>query len=345
MQVYAGIDLHSTNNYTGVIDGKDRRLYGKRLPNHIATILLSLEPYKERLQGIVVESTYNWYWLVDGLQEAGYTVHLANPSAIKQYEGLKHTDDKWESFWLAHLLRLKILPEGYIYPKEDRAVRDLLRRRLLFVRHRTAHILSVQSMIHRNLGMRMSSREIKRLEEKELESLFDSYHLVGMAKHNIATIGFLKKRIQIIEKQVKSQVKLREEFKYLRTIPGIGDILSFTIMLEVGDIHRFAEVGNYSSYCRCVKSERYSNNKKKGKGNKKNGNKYLAWAYVEAANFARRFCPNSQRFHQRKMAKTNSIVAIKALSNKLARASYYIMRDRVPYDARKLFGPSARVQQ
>jgi transposase len=200
-------------------------------------------------------------------------------------------------------------------------------------------------MIHRNLGMRMSSREIKRLEEKELESLFDSYHLVGMAKNNIATIGFLKKRIQIIEKQVKSQVKLREEFKYLRTIPGIGDILSFTIMLEVGDIHRFAGIGNYSSYCRCVKSERYSNTKKKGKGNNKNGNKYLAWAYVEAANFARRFCPNSQRFHQRKMAKTNSIVAIKALSNKLARASYYIMRDRVPHDARKLFGPSARVQQ
>ena len=77
MQVYAGIDLHSTNNYTGVIDGKSRRLYGKRLPNHMASILLSLEPYKERLEGVVVESTYNWYWLVDG-QEAGYRVHLAN---------------------------------------------------------------------------------------------------------------------------------------------------------------------------------------------------------------------------------------------------------------------------
>lgn len=345
MQVYAGIDLHSTNNYTGVIDGKDRRLYGKRLPNHMATILLSLAPYRERLKGVVVESTYNWYWLVDGLQEAGYKVHLANPSAIKQYEGLKHTDDKWESFWLAHLLRLKILPEGYIYPKEDRAVRDLLRRRLLFVRHRTAHILSLQSMIHRNLGMRMSGREIKRLEEKELESLFDSYHLVVTGKSNVAAIEFLKKRIQIIEQEVKSQVKLREGFKYLRTIPGIGDILSFTIMLEVGDIRRFPKVGNYSSYCRCVKSQRYSNNKKKGEGNRKNGNKYLAWAYVEAAHFANRYCPSAQRFYQRKLAKTNGIVAIKALSNKLARASYYIMRDRVPYDARKLFGPSARVQQ
>jgi len=86
----------------------------------------------------VVESTYNWYWLVDGLQEEGYKVHLANPSAIKQYEGLKHTDDKWDSFWLAHMKRLNILPEGYIYPKEELPVRDILRRRLLFVQQRTA---------------------------------------------------------------------------------------------------------------------------------------------------------------------------------------------------------------
>ncbi len=109
-------------------------------------------------------------------------------------------------------------------------------------------------------------------------------------------------------------------------------------MLEVGDIDRFPTVGDYSSYCRCVKSERFSNGKKKGNGNRKNGNKYLAWAYVEAANFAIRYCPYAQKFYQRKKAKTNGIVGIKALSNKLARASYYIIRDQVPYDAKKLFG-------
>jgi transposase len=108
-------------------------------------------------------------------------------------------------------------------------------------------------------------------------------------------------------------------------------------MLEVGDINRFPKVGNYSSYCRCVKAERLSNGKRKNENNKKNGNKYLAWAYVEAANFAIRFCPKAQRFYQRKKSKTNRIVAIKALSNKLARASYFIMRDRVAYDASKLF--------
>jgi transposase len=337
MKVYAGIDLHSSNNYVGIIDEEDKRLYQKRLPNQLATILPALEPFKDNLEGVVVESTFNWYWLVDGLQEQGYKVHLANPSAIKQYEGLKHTDDKWDSFWLAHMLRLNILPEGYIYPKEERPVRDLLRRRLLCVRHRTAHILSLQSMVSRNLGTGMSCRAIKRLQEHDAEILFPQPHLVLAAQNNIAVIHFLTERIKLIEKAVKSRTILRGEFASLLTIPGIGDILALTIMLEVGDINRFPHVGDYSSYCRCVKSERLSNGKRKDENNRKNGNRYLSWAYVEAANFAKRFCPRAQRFYQKKKAKKNGIVAIKALSNKLARASYYMMRDQVPYDPEKLF--------
>jgi transposase len=286
---------------------------------------------------IVVESTYNWYWLVDGLHDHGYKVHLANPSAIRQYEGLKHTDDKWDSFWLAHMRRLGILPEGYIYPKEQRPIRDLMRRRLLFVRQRTAHILSLESMITRNLGFKMSNNEIRKLSLKDAENLFDSPHLVLMAGNSLSAVDFLKKIIKSIEKEVMSQVKLRKEFVMLLTIPGIGPILALTIMLEVGDIGRFAKVGDYSSYSRCVESKRLSNGKKKGENNKKNGNKYLAWAYVEAANFAKRYCSGAQSFYQRKKAKTNNILAIKALSNKICRASYYIMRDQVAFDEKKLF--------
>ncbi len=337
METYAGIDLHSSNSFVGVINGEDKRLYGKRHSNRLEEILSALDRFKESLKAVVVESTFNWYWLVDGLQEHGYPVHLANPSAIKQYEGLKHTDDKWDSFWLAHMYRLGILPEGYIYPKEHRAVRDLLRRRLLFVRQRTAQILSLQSMISRNLGFKMSNNEIKKLKAKDIEDLFDCHNLVYMATSSWATIEFLKHVIKGIEKQVKRQVKLRKEFAMLNTIPGIGTILALTIMLEVGDIARFPKVGDYSSYSRCVDSKRISNGKKKGENNKKNGNKYLAWAYVEAANFSRRYCVNAQRFYQSKAAKSKPVVAIKALSNKLSRASYYIMRDRVAFDENKLF--------
>ena len=337
MKVYAGIDLHSSNNYIGIINEKDERLYQKRLPNQLEDVLSALEPFKKDLEGVVVESTYNWYWLVDGLQEKGYKIHLANPSAMQQYDGLKHTDDKWDSFWLAHMKRLGILPEGYIYPKEERHVRDALRRRLLFVRHRTSHILSLQSSITRNLAYKMSSREIKRLNESDASKLFNDPFLVLTARNNISTIRFLDNKIKDIENDILSHTRLKPEFKKLLTMPGIGKILGLTIMLEVGDINRFPKVGTYSSYCRSVKSERLTNKKKKGEGNRKNGNKYLAWAYVEAANFANRHYPEVQSFYRRKKAKRNGVVAIKALSNKLARASYYVMRDKVSYDAKKLF--------
>ena len=337
METYAGIDLHSSNNFIGVINNKDKRLYGKRHSNRLTDVLTALAPFKESLKGVVVESTFNWYWLVDGLQENGYQVHLANPSAIKQYEGIKHTDDQWDSFWLAHMYRLNLLAEGYIYPKEHRGARDLLRRRVLFVQQRTAQILSLQSMISRNLGFKMSNNEIKKLTANDIEELFDHPNLVLMATNSWATIEFLKHIIRGIEKRVMSQAKLREEFTMLLTIPGIGNILALTIMLEVGDIGRFAKVGDYSSYCRCVESKRVSNGKKKGETNKKNGNKYLAWAYVEAANFAKRYCSKAHSFYQSKKAKTKNVVAIKALSNKISRASYYIMRDQVAFDEDKLF--------
>ena len=338
MKVYAGIDLHSSNNYIGIIDEQDQRLYQKRLPNRLEHILQALEPFKESLEGVVVESTYNWYWMVDGLQDRGYKVHLANPSAIKQYEGLKHTDDRWDSFWLAHMKRLNILKEGYIYPKEQRPVRDILRRRLLFVRHRTSHILSLQSAITRNLSYKMSSRDIKKLDQSDADQLFDEPFLILAARNHISAIRFLGERIKEIEKAVKSHIKLKPEFKYLLTMLGIGDILGLTIMLEVGDICRFPKLSDYSSYCRCVISERLSDKKKKGEGNRKNGNKYLAWAYVEAAHFAKMHYPEAHSFYQLKEAKRNIIVATKSLGNKLARASYYVMRDQVLYDASKLFG-------
>lgn len=337
MGLYAGIDLHSRNNYIGVINDQDKRLYSKRHTNQLEDVLKALRPFKRSLKGVVVESTYNWYWLVDGLEENGHKVHLANPCAIQQYSGLKHTDDRWDSFWLAHLLRLNILPEGYIYPKEDRPVRDILRRRTLFVKYRTSQILSLQSTISRNRGYDVSGNRIKLFDEEDAENTFDSPLLILTAKIGIETIGVLTKQIELIEKEVMLRVKLRPEFKYLLTIPGIGKILGLTIMLEVGDIGRFEEVGNYSSYCRCVKSIRLSDGKKKGAGNRKNGNKHLAWAYVEAAHFATRYCSKAQSFYQRKKSKANGAVATKALANKLARASYFIMRDQVPFDEDKLF--------
>jgi transposase len=297
LQTYAGIDLHSSNNFIGVIDDKNKRLYSKRHDNNLKQVVKALGPFKKNLQGIAVESTYNWYWLVDGLQEHGFNVHLANPAAIQAYSGLKHTDDKWDSFWLAHMLRLGILPQGYIYPKQHRAVRDLLRRRLMFVRQRTSQILSLQSMITRNRRLNYTGTDIKRFRDEFIDVLFTDAHLNFTAKRNIETIRFLDRIVSEIEIQVNSQIKLNKQFRMLLTTPGIGNILGMTIMLEVGDINRFFKVGHYSSYCRCVESKKISNGKKKGENNKKNGNRYLAWAYVEAANPAQNVKEQSYACH------------------------------------------------
>lgn len=337
MKLYAGIDLHSTNNYLGIINERDKRVFGKKLPNDINTILHCLNPLKEDLVGVVVESTFNWYWLADGLMINGYNVHLANPGAIQQYNGLKYTDDKWDSFWLAHMLRLEILPEGYIYPSEERPLRDLLRKRLKLVREKTSHILSLKSMISRNLGIDISGNSVKKLKEEDIELLFDQPQMVMRANVSISIMQSLSKHIDAIEKEIVSKIGLKKAFQCLLSVPGIGDTLALTIMLEVGDINRFEKVGDYSSYCRCVKTDKLSNGKSKGKGNGKNGNKYLSWAYVEAANFARRHCPYARVFYQRKYNKGGNVLAIKALSNKLARATYYIMRDQKQYNPRMLF--------
>ena len=206
MSTYAGIDLHSSNNYIGIIDDHDQRLYGRRLPNDLNRVLAALKPFQDTLEAVVVESTFNWYWLVDGLQEHGYKLHLANPAAMVKYSGLKHSDDQSDSYWLAHMKRLNLLPEGYIYPKKNRPVRDLLRRRLLFVKQRTSQILSLKSMVYRNLGKRIGVNWIKQLKEKDADKMFKELHLSMASGHSIATIRFLGQRIKSMEKAILNRV-------------------------------------------------------------------------------------------------------------------------------------------
>jgi transposase len=339
MKLYGAIDLHSSNNVVVVIDEQDEVVYQKRLPNDLAMIVEQLSPYRSSLEGIVVESTYNWYWLVDGLMEQGYRVHLANTAAIQQYEGLKYTNDHSDARWLAHILRLGVLPQGYIYPKQERPIRDLLRKRSQMVRQRTLNLLSIQNLMTRNTSSSMSANRVKGLDAQQIDELLPNEDLALAVKANLSVMCCADEQTEILERTVRERIKLRPEFSFLKTVPGIGQILALTIMLETGNIRRFPSVGNYASYCRCVGSQKLSNGKRKGSGNTKNGNKYLAWAFVEAANFAVRYQPRIRSFYQRKKAKTNGIVAIKAVAHKVCRACYYIMRDRVAFDLTKAFGP------
>jgi len=338
MELYAAFDLHANNNFFALIDQDGSRVFQKKLTNDRGLIVEVLRPYRERIVSIVVESTYNWYWMVDALMDEGYEVHLANPSAIHKYTGLKHSDDKHDAFWLAELLRLGILPEGYIYPKQERPVRDLLRKRGHLVKLRTSLIVSLQTIINRNCAIRLNVNDLKRLRENRVSPFLqanDDLAMAGMVSKE--SIDFLTHQIRRIERVVKGRAELKEPYRYLLTLPGVGTILAVTIMLETGPMSRFAKVGNYVSYCRKVSSQWISSGKKKGKGNKKSGNKYLAWAFSEAAELARRYHPQARAYYNRKMHKTNFMVAHSSLSHKLARAAYYIMRDQVPFKPEKLF--------
>jgi transposase len=336
--LYAGSDLHSNNNFLGIMDEKGKRIFKKRLSNDPREVLDNLKPFQEEMIGIVVESTYNWYWLVDALMGEGYKVHLANPAAIVQYSGLKHAGDQHDAFWLADMLRLGILPEGYIYPKEDRPIRDLLRKRGHLVRLRTSLILSLQNIITRNCGFKLDGNQIKRLKENRVSPILAGQEDLALSgKVSKETIDFLTCQIKQVENVVQDKVELKDQYQYLQTICGVGKILSLTIMLETGPVERFAKVGHYTSYCRKVPSKWTSNHKTKGKGNKKNGNKYLAWAFSEAAELARRYDKPARAYYNKKSAKTNFMVAHTALAHKLARAAYFVMRDQVPFDPAKVF--------
>lgn len=241
MKLYAGIDLHSNNSVVTVIDEQDRVVAEKRLPNELERIVLMLAAFRDALAGIVVESTFNCYWLVDGLMQAGFQVHLANTAAIQQYEGIKYTDDQHDARWLAHLLRLGILREGYVYPRESRGVRDLMRRRMQLVQSRTTQLLAIQTQLERSTGRGMNAEAIKRAQPHELAGLVHDANVGSALCANLAVVQVLTEQIERLEREILGQVRLAAQFAPLLSIPGIGKILGLAIMLETGEIGRFAK--------------------------------------------------------------------------------------------------------
>ena len=343
-KVIAGMDLHSNNVVIGVMDLDGKRVGQKKLLCDLEEVVKYLAPYKKRLDQVVVESTYNWYWLVDGLQALGYPVVLANPAAMEQYRGLKHAGDTNDAFFLAEQSRLKILPTGYIYDAQLRPVRDLLRRRLLLVHQRTALMLSFKSLYTRTTGQELTLSELKALEIKKAQELYDHPANQIIAGVQIKHIEHLSESIKKIEKAVLASARELPFYCKLTSLPGVGKILGMTITMEVGDINRFAGPGNFASYCRTVAAQRISNSKKKGENNSKCGNKYLAWAFVEAANFARRYDEQCRKWYDRKAAKTSKVIATKALACKLAKAAWFLMSEGSDYDAKRMFGQPATVK-
>ncbi len=340
LSYYAAIDLHSNNLVIAIVDAQGRRIKDARLFCELYEVEKFLQPYRSRIATVAVESTFNWYWLVDGLQDLGYEVVLANPAALVQYDGLKNADDKSDAFFLADVLRLGIMPQGYVGDRRLRAVRDLLRRRASLVARRTALSLSLRNLQMRTRGnCPISTVHIQKGRAQELVDLFDDPAEKMTAEIQKAHIDAFGRSIARIEKHVLASARALPRFAQLSRVPGIGKILAMTIVLEIGDIGRFPSPEHFASYCRMVKATRTSNGKKKSENNRKCGNRYLAWAFIEAANFIRRYDTRAQRWHDRKAAKTNPVIAKKALGCKIAKTVWYILTHGSEYDGERLFGP------
>lgn len=338
-QLYAGIDLHSNNLVVATVDKSGKRMGHRRLSCTLDVVLEYLsQDVAGKIKEIAVESTFNWYWLVDGLKDAGYHVKLANPAGMVQYNGLKCADDKSDAYFIAELLRLGILPCGTILEPPARAVRDLLRRRQLLVSKRTSLILALKNQYIRTHGQNLPTKRVKSSSPEEMAELFENCHERLAAEITKDEIEHLGESIKRIEKACWQQAQKVPGYQSLNTLPGIGLVLSGVISLETSDISRFASPENYASYCRTVAAKKESNGKKKGENNAKCGNKYLAWAFIEASNLARRHDENARRWFDRKAAKAGRIVATKALACKLSKAAWHLMRNGGSYDPVRLFG-------
>ncbi|MBI4733510.1 MAG: IS110 family transposase [Rubrobacteridae bacterium] len=259
---YAGIDLHSKDLLICLIDEKGIAVKEKKIKNNIDHVLGFLAPYGECI-AVAIESTINWYWLVDSLIDAGYEVRLAHPLALKHITEAKIKTDRRDAYKLANLLRLDALPKSYIYPKDIRPLRDLLRRRSDLVAEKTKWFSTLRMQFMQYNVNTMSLSVLKHFTDKDFDMLNIPEALKMHANMTMKRIELLEIQIEAIEKYLESITVGDPRFKLLTDITGIGRVLGLTIYYEIGDISRFENARHFSSYSRLVPSCHQSSGKSK----------------------------------------------------------------------------------
>ena len=238
--LYAGADLHGNNVFLSLIDGGGKEVYRRRVKANLEAVNEALDSYWPRIEAMGVESTFNWYWLVDGLQAQGRDVRLGNPAKMTPYEGIKNTDDHTDARWLAEQLRLGVFPASYIYPRAVRGVRDALRRRQLFVRQRIQAMLSLEGLLVRYGIEAPGSYALKKWTVHDVEATGLEPFVQLQLRTLLGALRDSERRVKEIEASVKAFAEPIEAFRRIRQVPGIGEILGMTIVLESGDFARFA---------------------------------------------------------------------------------------------------------
>jgi len=336
-----GIDLHARQMYVCVMDRQGRKLVHCNVRNNDFQYFLKLiQPYRHSLT-VCCECMFGWYWLADACAEAGLSFVLAHALYLRLIHGGKNKNDRIDSEKITHLLRSNLIPPAYVYPAELRPLRALLRQRLVYVWRRAELLARISS--HQLAHNRTPAKQTRRIRdpwEEELLAAEDHPLRQFALKNDLAMIRHYDAQIKLLEGRLVSLAKKHSgrEFALLQSVPGIGLSLGLTILHEIGPIERFPTVKDFLSYCRLVKGTVASAGKIKGLRGAKLGNPYLRWAFGEAAVIAKRdhaiIGPLAQRLEARFQGnkfKANTVVAIK-----LARAVYFMLKDKTVFDPERL---------
>ena len=338
---YCGIDLSARDSHLCVVDDSLSIHLQQKSANELTHISNLLLPFKPDLK-IVVESTFNWYWIVDGLLALGFDVSLAHTLGLAMITQAKVKTDRRDAFALAKLLRAGLIPQAYIYPPSTRPVRDLLRRRLKLVRLRAHEYGSLRQLLLREGILSISRNEIKLAEDERLKQWFTHPLLVISASHQIERIELLSRQIQELEQQIIDLTRNEADYKRLLKISGIGRILALTILYEMGEISRFQSARQFSSYCRLVPGVAQSGTVSRRGRASKQGNAYLKSAFNQAAVAAVRSYPRIrscyERHLQRHRGSARKLVAYNVVAHKLAQAVYFVLKQGGDYREEMLFG-------
>jgi transposase len=333
---YCGVDLHARTMYVCILDKEGAVLLHRDLPSDPVRFLLAIRPYREDLV-VGVECIFTWYWLADLCAKESIAFVLGHALYMKAIHGTKSKNDRIDSRKIAGLLRGGLLPQAYVYPAEMRATRDLMRRRLHFVRHRGQLLAHIQ-MTHHQYNLPSPGKRISyRSNRVGLGDGFEDLSVRESIAADVTLANHYEALINELELSVLRQARGHDanSFQLLRSIPGIGKVLALTILYEIHDIHRFQRVQQFASYSRLVKCLQTSAGKVVGSSNAKMGNAYLKWAFSEAAVLFLAKCPQGKELLARIERKHSKAKALSILAHRIGRAAYFMLMRQKAFDAER----------
>ncbi len=333
---YCGVDLHSRTLYLCIVGQDGVVLLHRSLPCDPARFLLAIAPFREDLV-VAVECVYSWYWLADLCAREGIAFVLGHALYMKAIHGAKAKSDRIDSGKIAVLVRGGLMPVAYAYPADMRATRDLMRRRLLFVRQRGSLLAHVQITHHQYNVDPPGKRITYRSNREGLGEGFEDSSVRHSIAADLALADHYEVTIGELELAVLRQARIHDPnaLALLTSVPGIGKVLALTILYEIHDISRFPSVRDFASYSRLVKCERSSAGKSLGSGGNKIGNAYLKWAFSEAAVLFIAKSEQGRTVLTRLERKYGKPKALSVLAHKLGRAVYYMLARKQAFDPQR----------